>query len=85
MFSTLYRDLSLIPIKISSVADVRFGSKQTLKRLHPMSALLLKADIVQHGGNVRFVPEAEQRKRTIRQAPRTDERLGRLRERAAAS
>ena len=30
------------------------GQKRTLKRPHPMSALLPKADIVQYGGNVRF-------------------------------
>jgi hypothetical protein len=35
------------------------GQKQTLKRLHPMSALPPKADIVRHGGNVRFVPKAD--------------------------
>ena len=63
----------------------QMGQNRTLNRLHAMSALPPKADIVQHGGNVRFVPDAEQRKRTIRQAPRTDERLGRLCERVAAS
>src|SRR5215469_8210591 len=32
------------------------GQKRTLKRLHPMSALPPKADIVQHDDNVRVVP-----------------------------
>ena len=36
-----------------------WGHKQTLKRLHPMSALPLKADIAQHDRNVRFVPKAD--------------------------
>jgi len=33
--------------------------KQTLKRLHLMSALPPKADIAERDGNVRFVPEAD--------------------------
>jgi hypothetical protein len=35
------------------------GQKQTLKRLHPMSALPPKADIVQDGRDVRFVLKAD--------------------------
>ena len=35
------------------------GQKRTLKRLRLMSALPPKADITQHGSNVRFVPKAE--------------------------
>jgi hypothetical protein len=35
------------------------GQKRTSKRIQPMSALPPKADIVQHGGNVRFVPKAD--------------------------
>jgi hypothetical protein len=32
------------------------GHKRTLGRLYAMSALHPKADIVQHGGDVRFAP-----------------------------
>jgi hypothetical protein len=35
------------------------GQKQTLARVHIMSALPLKGGIVQLGGNVRFVPKAD--------------------------
>jgi hypothetical protein len=35
------------------------GQKQTLKSFHLMSALPPNADIVQHDGNVRFVPKAD--------------------------
>jgi hypothetical protein len=35
------------------------GQKQTSHPVPVMSALPPKADIVQHGANVRFVPEAE--------------------------
>ena len=35
------------------------GQKQTSNSRPLMSALPPKADIVQHGGNVRFVPEAD--------------------------
>ena len=35
------------------------GQKRTLKRLHPMSALPPKADIVQQNGHVGFVPKAD--------------------------
>jgi len=35
------------------------GHKRTLKRLHPMSALPPKADIIQHDRDVRFVPKAD--------------------------
>ena len=35
------------------------GQKRTLKRLHPMSALPPKADMVQHDCDVRFVPKAD--------------------------
>jgi hypothetical protein len=35
------------------------GQKQTLRRPRSTSALPPKADIVQHGGNVRFVPIAD--------------------------
>jgi hypothetical protein len=35
------------------------GQKQTFSRSIAMSALPPKADIVQHGGNVRFVPKAD--------------------------
>ena len=35
------------------------GQKQTFKRLRLMSALPPKADITQHGSNVRFVPKAD--------------------------
>jgi len=35
------------------------GQKRTVPRIRPMSALPPKADIVQHGGNVCFVPEAD--------------------------
>ena len=35
------------------------GQKQTFVTLEPMSALPPKADIAQHGGDVRFVPEAD--------------------------
>src|SRR6516225_1224399 len=34
------------------------GQKQTLKRFHPMSALPPKADMDQHGCDVRLVPKA---------------------------
>ena len=37
----------------------QMGQNRTLNRLHAMSALPPKADIVQHGGNVRFVPKAD--------------------------
>jgi hypothetical protein len=35
------------------------GQKRTLERFHAMSALPPKADIVEHRGNVRFVPIAD--------------------------
>src|SRR5215469_16163701 len=35
------------------------GQKRALERVRPLSALPPKADIVQHGGNVRFVPKAD--------------------------
>jgi hypothetical protein len=35
------------------------GQKRTSKHLHTMSALPPKADIIQRGGNVRFVPKAD--------------------------
>src|SRR5262249_1630855 len=35
------------------------GQKQTLKDLHPMSALPPKADMVQRNQDVRFVPKAD--------------------------
>jgi len=35
------------------------GQKRTLKRLHPMSALPPKADVVSRNGDVRFVPIAD--------------------------
>ena len=35
------------------------GQKQTFMHVHMMSALPPKADITQHGSNVRFVPKAE--------------------------
>jgi hypothetical protein len=35
------------------------GQKQTLHRSNAMSALPPKADIVEGGGNVRFVPKAD--------------------------
>jgi hypothetical protein len=35
------------------------GHKRTLRLVRLMSALPSKADIVQHGGNVRFVPTAD--------------------------
>jgi len=35
------------------------GQKQTSRPEISMSALPPKADIVQHGGNVRFVPKAD--------------------------
>jgi hypothetical protein len=35
------------------------GQKRTLRNVRSMSALPPKADIVQHGGNVRFVPKAD--------------------------
>jgi hypothetical protein len=35
------------------------GQKQTLSGISAISALPPKADIGQHGGNVRFVPKAE--------------------------
>jgi hypothetical protein len=35
------------------------GQKQTSRVAEPMSALPPKADIVRHGSNVRFVPEAD--------------------------
>jgi hypothetical protein len=41
------------------------GQKRTLKRLHTMSTLPPKADIVQHNRDVRFVPIAD-----IRQSSR---------------
>ena len=34
------------------------GQKQTFTRLQPMSALPAKADMDQHGRDVRFVPKA---------------------------
>jgi hypothetical protein len=39
------------------------GQKQTSVTVLVMSALPPKADIVQHGGNVRFVPKADILKR----------------------
>ena len=33
------------------------GQKQTLRRIRAMSALPPKADMVQHGSDVRFVPK----------------------------
>jgi hypothetical protein len=36
-----------------------FGQKQTFPRVRLMSALPPKADIVRHGGNVRFVPQVD--------------------------
>jgi hypothetical protein len=36
-----------------------FGQKQTSHQVRVMSALPPKADIAQHGGNVRFVPIAD--------------------------
>jgi hypothetical protein len=35
------------------------GQKQTPERVQSMSALPPKADIVEHRGNVRFVPKAD--------------------------
>jgi hypothetical protein len=35
------------------------GQKQTFRCFAAMSALPPKADIVQHGGDVRFVPKAD--------------------------
>jgi hypothetical protein len=35
------------------------GQERTLARLNAMSDIPPKADIVQHGGNVRFVPKAD--------------------------
>jgi len=35
------------------------GQKQTLGKVRPMSALPPKADMDQHGGDVRFVPTAD--------------------------
>jgi len=35
------------------------GQKQTLRHLQPMSALPPKADMVEHGCDVRFVPKAD--------------------------
>jgi hypothetical protein len=35
------------------------GQKQTFRRFHIMSALLPKANIVQHDRDVRFVPQAD--------------------------
>jgi hypothetical protein len=35
------------------------GQKRTLRLVRLMSALPLKADIAQHGGNVRLVPQAD--------------------------
>ena len=40
------------------------GQKRTSKQVCAMSALPPKADIVQHGGNVRFVPKADSRTAT---------------------
>jgi hypothetical protein len=51
------------------------GQKRTLRWSTVMSALPPKADIAQHGGNVRFVPKADMgsyavsRKRRIRSCP----------------
>jgi hypothetical protein len=46
------------------------GQKRTLRWSTVMSALPPKADIAQHGGNVRFVPKAAaSRKRRIRSCP----------------
>jgi hypothetical protein len=42
-----------------ALSNVRFGSKATLKRLHPMSALPPKADIGTHSSDVCFVPKAD--------------------------
>jgi hypothetical protein len=35
------------------------GQKRTLNHVHPMSALLLKADIAERDHHVRFVPQAD--------------------------
>ena len=47
--------------KLQEVADgmSALGQKQTLMRVQRTSALPPKADIVRHGGNVRFVPKAD--------------------------
>jgi hypothetical protein len=37
------------------------GQKQTLERLHPMSALPPKADMADRSADVRFVPQADSR------------------------
>jgi hypothetical protein len=41
------------------------GQKRTWTSEFAMSALPLKADIVQHGGNVRSVPKADIRARSL--------------------
>jgi hypothetical protein len=42
------------------------GQKQTLERLHPMSALPPKADIVQDDRDVRLVPKADIRQSRVK-------------------
>jgi hypothetical protein len=45
---------------MSQVHDMSaLGQTRTLRLVRLMSALPPKADIVQHGGNVRFVPKAD--------------------------
>src|SRR5262249_26279356 len=51
----------LRPLSLNSVGQrhVRFGQKQTFKRLRLMSALPPKADIAERSRYVRFVPKAD--------------------------
>jgi hypothetical protein len=56
MDHTKSRDRALVRHSKIELRMSQMGQKRTLTRVQPMSALPPKADIVQHGGNVRFVP-----------------------------
>jgi hypothetical protein len=56
---TQCRLIAILQCRNFSPAMSAQGHKQTLKRTGPMSALPTKADMVQQGRDVRFVPQAD--------------------------
>jgi hypothetical protein len=50
---------AVLCVTVNSAPDVRFGSKQTLKRFQPMAALFPKADMDHNCWDVRLVPKAD--------------------------
>ena len=58
-FHQLIVGTELRHLKKASMPMSALGQKQTSRAAISMSGLPPKADIVQHGGNVRFVPKAE--------------------------